>query len=47
MQQSETLNFTDMDGEQKIYAAPQCEVIEMELQGMIAASKKDYDSDVW
>ena len=27
-----------MDEEQKIYAAPQCEVIEMELQGMIAAS---------
>ena len=27
-----------MDKEQKIYAAPQCEVIEMELQGMIAAS---------
>ena len=38
MQQSETLNFTDMDGEQKIYAAPQCEVMELELQGMIAAS---------
>ena len=27
-----------MDEEQKIYAAPQCEVIEMELQGMIASS---------
>ena len=27
-----------MDEEQKIYAAPQCEVIELELQGMIAAS---------
>ena len=27
-----------MDEEQKIYAAPKCEVIEMELQGMIAAS---------
>ncbi len=36
-----------MDEKQKTYAAPQCEVIEMELQGMIAASKKDYDSDVW
>ena len=31
----------------KLYAAPQCEVIEMELQGMIAASKKGYDSDEW
>ena len=31
-----------MDEEQKIYAAPQCEVIEMELQGMIAASDRDY-----
>ena len=30
-----------MDEEQKIYAAPQCEVIEMELQGMIAASRGD------
>ena len=27
-----------MDKVQKIYAAPQCEVIEMELQGMIAMS---------
>ena len=31
-----------MEEEQKIYAAPQCEVIEMELQGMIAASDRDY-----
>ena len=31
-----------MDEEQKIYAAPQFEVIEMELQGMIAASDRDY-----
>jgi hypothetical protein len=27
-----------MKEELKIYVAPQCEVIEMELQGMIAAS---------
>ena len=38
LQQSETLNYTNMDGEQKIYAAPLCEVIEMEVQGMIAMS---------
>ena len=31
-----TLNYIVM--KQKIYVAPQCEVIEMELQGMIAAS---------
>ena len=27
-----------MDEKQRIYAAPQCEVMELELQGMIAAS---------
>ena len=27
-----------MDEEQKIYAAPLCEVIELEVQGMIASS---------
>ena len=35
-----------MDEEQKIYAAPQCEVIEMELQGMIAASERDYGEKI-
>ena len=27
-----------MEKQQKIYVSPQCEVMEMELQGMIAAS---------
>lgn len=36
-----------MNGELCTYEAPQCEVIEMEVQGMIAASKKDYESDEW
>ncbi len=27
-----------MDEKQKTYAAPQCEVIELEVQGMIASS---------
>ena len=27
-----------MEEQQKIYVSPQCEVIELELQGMIAAS---------
>lgn len=30
-----------MNEEQKIYVTPQCEVIEMELQGMIAMSGPD------
>ena len=28
------------------YEAPQCEVIEMELQGMIAASERDYGEKI-
>ena len=35
-----------MDEKQKTYAAPQCEVIEMELQGMIAASDRDYGEKI-
>ena len=31
-----------MDVKKETYIAPQCEVIEMELQGMIAASDRDY-----
>lgn len=32
---------------QEIYVAPQCEVIEMELQGMIAASGEGFGSPTW
>ena len=34
-----------MNGETNTYEAPQCEVIEMEVQGIIAASKKGYEND--
>ena len=33
--------------EQEFYVAPQCEVIEMELQGMIAASGEGFGSPTW
>ena len=36
-----------MNEEQKIYVTPQCEVIEMELQGMIAASGEDITKVPW
>ena len=40
-------HLKDMDGKLKVYETPQCEVIEMELQGMIAAIKLGYESDTF
>ena len=36
-----------MNKEQKSYEAPQCEVMEMELQGMIAASGGPISAPGW
>ena len=35
-----------MDVKKETYIAPQFEVIEMELQGMIAASERDYGEKI-
>ena len=40
-------HITFMEGKLKTYESPQCEVIEMELQGMIAASKLGYEGDTY
>ena len=36
-----------MKDEVKIYVTPQCEVIEMELQGMIASSGNGVDAPIY
>ena len=36
-----------MEKELKNYVSPQCEVMEMELQGMIAMSASDVDKETW
>ena len=35
-----------MDVKKETYIAPQCEVIEMELQGMIAASERENEEKI-